>query len=95
MTFWTMNHVVTPSWRLLNAERSPFGLLHEPILWNQFGDVFGDVDVSILVFVVFVLVRIVEIIGSGCHDDVAEGMRSTRGNLKISEFINMKWDRKR
>lgn len=67
VTFWTVNHVVNPSGRLLNTETSPLGLRHEPILGNEFGDLLGDMDVTILELLVLVLVRIVEIVRSGRH----------------------------
>ena len=52
---------------LLNSETSPLSLRHESVFWNQFGNILGDVNMSILVLIVLVFVWIVEIVRSGCH----------------------------
>lgn len=53
-----VNHVVNPSNTLLNSEVSPLGFGHQMIPWNHFSQRFWKNDVSILVRIITIPIRV-------------------------------------
>lgn len=69
--FWAVYKIVDPARWLLDTKVAPFCFRHEVRLWHQFCQITWEYYMSVLVFIIVVLLRVLDLVGF--HDFCESG----------------------